>query len=65
MLMSTSSWVEITPLKHFFQLTLDPHHRVQDDFKGTLHVKIGEFLNVLRVKNEKKILECREKSSKS
>ena len=55
MLMSTSSWVEITPLKHFFQLTLDPHRRVQeDDFNGTLHAKIGEFLNVLRVKNEKK-----------
>ena len=57
MLMSTFSWVETTPLKHFFQLTLDPHRRVQeDDFIGTLHAKIGKFLNVLRVKNGKKNL---------
>ena len=55
MLMSTFSWVGTTPLKHFFQLTLDPHRRVQeDDFNGILHAKIREFLNVLRVKNEKK-----------
>ena len=41
-----------------FQLTLDPHRRVrEDDFNGILHAKIGEFLNVLRVKNEKKNLQ--------